>query len=120
MKGDMFLVIHLVLLSVVNTFIGRTIFSFSKQHRVAYGEILGLINPLLNKSRNYFVNTFNSTRAILYGGVEMGLVSSYILMQKLISLSGGTLGWYVENSSIISLTTFIDSKGGMSILVART
>ena len=47
------------------------------------------MKPLFNNSSNFAFNSFNSTGAILYGGMDIGSVPGISLIKKSIALSRG-------------------------------
>nr|WMB96864.1 hypothetical protein [Solanum melongena]WMB97137.1 hypothetical protein [Solanum aethiopicum] len=89
-------------------------FFHTNRTRAPHGETLSLTNPFSNKSLSCSFNTFNSARAILYGGIEIGWVSGRTSIPKSISLSGGTPGRSSGNTLGNSFTIGTDSREGGS------
>src|SRR5262249_54820882 len=67
-------------------------FFFTNSTEALNGEVLGSMNPLSNKSCNCFLSSLNSTRVILYSGIEIKAVLDTKSIQNSISLSSGNLG----------------------------
>ncbi|PHU15338.1 hypothetical protein BC332_16543 [Capsicum chinense] len=75
-----------------------------------HGEMLDLINPLSKRSFNCSFSSLSLDRVILYGKIDMGLVSRRRSIPKLIFLSGGTPRRSSGNTSGNSLTTETNSR----------
>ena len=82
-------------------------FFFTNNTRALQGEVLGLMNPLSNRSCNCAFNSFSLAEAIRYGAIDMGLVSRMSLMLNSTFLLCGKLGNSPRNTSINSFTTRI-------------
>lgn len=66
--------------------------SFTNKTSAHYGDTLGLMNPLPNKSYNYPFNSFNLPGDILLGEIVMGLVLGSISIAKKIYQSKSITG----------------------------
>ena len=86
----------------------ETSFFLTNNTGAPHGEELGRIKPFSSKSFNCSFNSFNSAGAILYGGIDIGVVPGNTSMEKSISRSGGKPGSYSGNTSGNSFTTGTD------------
>lgn len=76
-----------------------------KRISASHDEWLGLMNPLSNNSSNYFFYSYNSTRAILYVTMEIGVVLETNSILNSNFLLGDNLERLLGNTSKKSYTT---------------
>ncbi|PHU18079.1 hypothetical protein BC332_13774 [Capsicum chinense] len=88
--------------------------------RVPHEEMLGLMNPLSKRSFNFSFSSLSSAGAILYGRIDIGLVSGRRSMPKSISLLKGIPERSSRKRSEHSRITGTDSRLGVSELVSLT
>lgn len=80
-------------------------FFFTNNIGASHSDTLGHTKFLLSNSSNRVFSSFNSARAILYGGLDIGIVPGTSSLQKSISLFGGIPSNSSENTSTNSHTT---------------
>ena len=89
-------------------------FFFANRTGAPHGEVLCLMNPLSNSSRNWTLSSCNSTGAILCGVIEMGEVPGCNSIPKSTTLYGGNPSSSSGKTSTYSHTTRGRSKSGLS------
>ena len=88
-------------------------FFFTNNASAPHGELLVLIKPLSSKSLTLAFNSFNSSRAIRYGRIVIGLASGIKSIPKSISYLGGIQERSLGKKSRNSLTTGTNLMGGI-------